>query len=93
MKIAIHSQVLTSVIIGNSVTSINAGAFRFCTSLEKITISKSVTQIGPSAFFGCYMLKTIYYAGKKDEWESVLIEFDNDDLTAATIHYNYTPEE
>ncbi|MDE5861838.1 MAG: leucine-rich repeat protein [Ruminococcus sp.] len=41
---------ITSVIIPDTVTSINYGAFRKCTSLENISIPESVTSIGEKAF-------------------------------------------
>ncbi len=50
---------LTSVTIGNSVTSIGGGAFRECDNLTSITIPDSVTSIGDSAFSSCYSLTSI----------------------------------
>ncbi len=44
---------LSSVKIGNGVTSIANDAFRECTSLSKITIHNSVQNIGENAFEGC----------------------------------------
>ncbi len=41
---------LTSVTIGNSVTSIGSSAFEGCGGLTSVTIGKSVTSIGKSAF-------------------------------------------
>ena len=50
---------LTSVVIGDSVTSIGDRAFEDCSSLTSIVIPDSVTSIGESAFYGCDSL-TIY---------------------------------
>ena len=47
---------ITSVTIGNSVTSIGKYAFRNCTSLTSVTIGDSVTSIGNYAFRGCTSL-------------------------------------
>ena len=44
---------ITSVVIGNSVTTIGRRAFSGCTSLQSVTIPESVTSIGDSAFHGC----------------------------------------
>lgn len=44
---------LTSVIIGNGVTSIGSCAFEDCSSLTSIIIPESVTSIGDEAFLGC----------------------------------------
>ena len=47
---------LTSVTIGDSVTSIGSYVFSSCSSLTAITIPESVTEIGGSAFSGCSSL-------------------------------------
>lgn len=45
--------------IPNSVTAIDDGVFRGCSSLVELTIPNSVTSIGASAFEGCTHLKLI----------------------------------
>ncbi|MDD6980801.1 MAG: leucine-rich repeat protein, partial [Clostridia bacterium] len=50
---------LTSVTIGNSVTSIERYAFYDCTGLTSITIPNSVTSIGEYAFYNCRGLTSI----------------------------------
>ena len=50
---------LTSITIGNSVTSIGQFAFANCAGLTSITIPDSVTSIGNSAFKECYGLTSI----------------------------------
>ena len=50
---------LTSVTIGNSVTSIGDYAFNRCYGLTSITIPNSVTSIGSSAFSNCTGLTSI----------------------------------
>ena len=66
---------LTSITIGNGVTSIGDGAFSNCTSLMNVTIPNSVTYIGSAAFNDCDSLiekeNGISYVGK---WA---IDFDN----------------
>ncbi len=59
---AFQSQVkpsFTSVIIPDSVITIEAGAFGNCHNLTSITIGNSVTSIGEWAFCGCYNLTSI----------------------------------
>ncbi len=43
------------------VTAIGASAFRYCSSLESLTIPASVTEIGHSAFNGCTGLKNLRF--------------------------------
>ena len=50
---------LTSVTIGNSVTSIGGFAFSGCSGLTSITIPDSVTSIGSRAFYNCTGLTSV----------------------------------
>ncbi len=50
---------ITSVVIGDTVTSIGNYAFCNCTALTSVTIGSGVTSIGESAFEGCSSLVTI----------------------------------
>ena len=50
---------LTSVILPNSVTSIEKCAFQDCSSLTSVTIGNNVTSIGDLAFEGCSNLANI----------------------------------
>ena len=51
---------LTSVTIGNSVTTIGWNAFSNCSSLTSVTIPNSVTTIGNEAFSGCTNLQKVH---------------------------------
>ena len=50
---------LTSVTIGNGVTSIDDWAFWDCSSLTSVTIGNGVTSIGDSAFYYCSRLTSV----------------------------------
>ena len=50
---------LTSVIIGNSVTTIGKEAFKDCSGLSSVIIGNGVTTIGESAFYGCSSLTSV----------------------------------
>jgi hypothetical protein len=50
---------VTSVIIGDGITSINVAAFSNCSSLTSVKIGSSVTSIGPQSFSGCSGLTSI----------------------------------
>ena len=78
---------LTSVTIGNSVTSIGSDAFRGCSGLSSVTIGNGVTSIGESAFDDCSGLKTVYYKGTAEQWRNISIGSYNYKLTGAARYY------
>ena len=84
---------LTSITIPDSVTSIESMAFYGCSSLTSITIPDSVTSICNYAFDECSSLTTVYYTGTKEQWNSITIDYANNELTSANITYNYVEEE
>ncbi len=67
---------LTSVAIGNGVTSIGMYAFENCTSLTSVTIPDSVTSIEQYAFRNCTSLESVYITDIAD-WCN--IDFGNYD--------------
>ena len=54
-----NNETLTSVTIGNNVTSISNNAFYYCWGLTSIIIGNNVESIGYSAFYGCYNLTKV----------------------------------
>ena len=58
-RIAFYYCEMISMIIPNSVTSIDAGAFSDCSSLTSVTIPNSVTSIGEEAFSNCNSLASV----------------------------------
>jgi hypothetical protein len=53
---------LSSVTIGNSVTSIGNYAFKGCTGLTSVIIGNSVQTIGQQTFYNCYKLNLVAIA-------------------------------
>ena len=82
---------LTSVVIPDSVTTIEGRAFQNCTSLTSITIPDSVTSIGVGAFQDCDSLTDVYYTGTEEQWNAIEIDYNNNELSDVTIHFNYVP--
>ena len=54
-----HHDIITTITIPNSVTSIGEGAFGEHINLTRINIPENVTSIGSSAFYGCSSLTSI----------------------------------
>ena len=72
--------------IPKNIQEIGVCAFGYCGNL-KIYIPNSVIHIGEAAFLNCHDL-TVYYEGSEEDWENIEIDFNNDTLLNATIHYN-----
>jgi len=77
---------ITTVIIGEGVTSIGSGAFSGCSNLTSVMIPQSVKVIGENAFQNCNKLSDIYFSGgTEEEWNTLLA---SSPLSASTkIHY------
>ncbi len=58
---AFKSKEITSVIIPNSITTIEASAFYWCDKLQSITIPNSVISIGKEAFYGCLEMTSVVF--------------------------------
>ena len=80
---------LTSITIPNNVTRICFDTFSSCYNLTEITIGPGVTVIDGYAFSDCDSLKTVYYMGSEEEWNSISISyFGNSALIDATVLYH-----
>ena len=91
-KLYLNNELITDLVIPESITSISEDVFRGCSELTSITIPNSVTSIGWDAFYGCSDLKTVYYTGTSEQWDCILIYWGNDELTSAA-HYYYSESE
>ena len=78
----------TAYTIPNGVTTIMENVFSYCVKLKSVTIPKSVKSIGFFAFGVNRTLTDVYYEGSEAEWINIEIEWHNDNLLKANIHYN-----
>ncbi len=67
---------LTTLIIGNSVTTIGEYAFQSCTGLTSLTLPNSISTIGSNAFASCTNLKTVYISGE-GSWSAGKLPMNN----------------
>ncbi len=82
---------LESVIISEGVTSIGGYVFASCSGLKSITLPNSLTYIRSGAFSSCNSLTDIYYDGTQYTWKKITIDYGNEPLSNATIHYLGVP--
>ncbi|MGN1443102.1 MAG: leucine-rich repeat protein [Acutalibacteraceae bacterium] len=76
---------LTDIRIPDNTTSILSKAFYGCSSLKSIYIPNSITSIPIGVFASCSSLETVYYPGSKEQWKSISVESQNDDLKNAAV--------
>ncbi len=76
---------ITSIVIGDGVTSIGDNAFQYCSSLTGAAIPGSVTAIGSSVFYGCDALTDIYYGGYGIDW--LATAGHNDVPNGTAVHF------
>lgn len=84
-----HAKGLKSIELPEGLTTIKNCAFADCNVLESVTIPASVTTIVEHMFDnpsnptgGCPMLKTVKYAGTKEQWDKINLAENNDILTS-----------
>ena len=81
---------MTKVVVGEGVESIGSEAFMQCIKLEEIIIGSSVKSIATEAFYLCRELKTVYYMGTQEEWNTIGVDNTNNynsSLLNATRYY------
>lgn len=76
--------------VPKSVKKICKNSFRWSEYLKRVAIGDGMTQIQNDAFFGCDSLKDVYYNGSESQWKAIDIDYNNEYLTNASIHYNST---
>ena len=86
-----HAKGLKSIELPEGLTTIKNCAFADCNVLESVTIPASVTTIMEHMFDnpsnptgGCPMLKTVKYAGTKEQWDKINLA-ENNDILKSTV--------
>jgi hypothetical protein len=78
---------MDSIVLPNSVTIIDGGAFPECKSLTSITIPNSVVEIGGWAFAMCDNLLVINYEGTVEQWNAIIKEDTwTEESSITTVH-------
>ena len=78
---------LKDVQLNGSISLIGIETFLGCSSLESISIPASVQSIAYSAFYSCTALKDIYFGGTDMQWAMMHVEYNNESLDSATVHF------
>lgn len=82
-----------SIVFGDSVETIPSSLFWTSTSdcwpkISSVTIGRNVKDIGNYAFDKCESISDVYYSGTRQQWNEIVIGFNNYYLLNATIHFH-----
>lgn len=81
---------LKEVTLEEGVYCVGSCSFNNCEKLETINLPKSIACLESKCFSNCPSLKEINYAGKKEEWETVIKGEDWDNNTGKyNINFDY----
>ena len=83
-ELYLNGELVTELVIPDSITQIKAYAFYKYESLTCVTIHDKVTSIGTNAFYGCSYVTKVYYKGSVVDWAKMS---SSSNLTKATIYY------
>jgi len=84
----LNNEMVTDLVIPDSMTSIGDYAFYNCTGLTSVTIPASVTSIGSYAFRNCTSLTKVIYCGTQSQWEAITVGSSNECLTDEERQYH-----
>ena len=73
----LNGELLTDLVIPESVTSIKTEAFTYCKSIKKVTIHNKVTSIGSKAFFHCDNLTDVVLSASVSKIEPYAFWYDS----------------
>ena len=90
-KFYIGNELVTDIVVPDSITQINHYAFYGYKGLKSITLHSRVCYIGEESFTGCESLESVYFNGSIESWLKIkytLSDFYNDISFSVSIRYN-----
>ena len=88
----LNGELMSDLVIPNSVTYIRSYAFSGCTSLTSIVIPNSVTNIGSYAFSGCTSLTSAVFE-QISGWRAQFTNISSNDLSDPATAATYLTDE
>ena len=79
---------LTEIIFPDGLTVIGKYAFYNSTSIKSIVLPESIEEISVGAFCDCTGITDVHYQGTESQWNEIWIDYNNEALSYARIHYN-----
>lgn len=85
----LNNQLVTTLVLPETVTYLANNVFDGCTSIENIILHDKIKSIGNYAL-SAVAIKNVFYLGNKSQWEQIKIETFNVDLTSICYYYSET---
>lgn len=79
---------ITELSIPEGVKTIGERAFNFCENVSVIHIAGALESVGNYAFWGVSNLKEVYFHGTQAQWNAIVLNEGNENLTRAKLYYN-----
>lgn len=88
---------ITELVLPEGLKRICDEVFWGCSGMTKVWLPQSLERIGARAFQGCSEITDVYYAGTREQWQTVYIDeylYGNSEILNAVIHFGavYTIE-
>jgi len=75
--------------IPSKVSKIGNSTFYECRGMKNIIMPASIKSVDDGAFYDCLNLENLYFTGTRDQWGSVTIATNNNELKSAKINCNW----
>lgn len=85
----LNNQLVTTLVIPETVTYLANNVFDGCTSIENIILHDKMKSIGNYAL-SAVAIKNVFYLGNKSQWEQIKMGLFNVDLTSICYYYSET---
>ena len=85
----LNNQLVTTLVLPETVTYLANNVFEGCTSIENIILHDKMKSIGNYAL-SAVAIKNVFYLGNKSQWEQIEMGLFNVDLTSNCYYYSET---
>ena len=83
-----YGSTFDGAVLNDGVGEVGEFAFAYNKFMTDIFIADSVTQIKEYAFYSCKRLTDIWYAGSEEDFKTLVIDKNNDELEDAVWHFD-----
>ncbi len=84
-----HNEI-TELVLPEGLKRICDEVFWGCSGMTKVWLPQSLERIGSRAFQGCSGITDVYYAGTREQWQTIYIDeslYGNGEILNAVIHF------